>query len=68
METLILRSKNKEYLSILKAMAKALNVEVESEENPYDPAFVAKIRQSEVNIKDGKVATMTLDELQELYK
>lgn len=53
METLILRSKNKEHLSILKAMTKALNVEVVSEENPYDSAFVSKIRKSELDIKDG---------------
>ncbi len=53
METLILRSKNKKHLSILKAMAKASNVDFESEESPYDPAFVARIRRSEQQIKEG---------------
>jgi hypothetical protein len=52
----------------LKAMSKDLNVEVETEESPYDTAFVSKIKRSELNIKDGKVARMTLNELQELYK
>jgi len=66
MGTLILRSKNKKHLAILKAMAKALNVDVE--ESPYNPAFVARIRKSEQQIKDGKVTRITQDGIKELFK
>jgi len=68
METLVLRSKNKKHLAILKAMAKALNVDFETEKSPYNPAFVARIRKSEQQIKEGKVTRMTLDEVKEFCK
>ena len=68
METLILRSKNKEHLAILKAMAKALKVEIELEESHYNSAFVARIRKSEQQIKDGKVTRITKDEIKEFLK
>lgn len=47
-------------------MAKALNVDVE--ESPYNPAFVARIRKSEQQVKDGKVTRITRDEIEELFK
>jgi len=53
METLILRSKNKKHVAILKAMAKALKMDVKLEKSPYDSAFVARIRKSEQQIKEG---------------
>lgn len=40
METVIMYPKNKEQLSALKAIAKALNVKFET--NPYDPKFVER--------------------------
>lgn len=66
MKTLILRSKNKKHLAILKAMATALNVDVE--ESPYNPDFVARIRKSEQQIEDGKVTRITRDEIKDLFK
>jgi hypothetical protein len=63
METLILRSKNKEHLSILKAMAKALKVEIEVEESPYDPAFVKDILQAREDIRDGKGVKIGIKDL-----
>lgn len=66
MKTLILRSKNKKHLAILKAMAIALNVDVE--ESPYNPAFIARIRKSEQQIEDGKVTRITRDEIKDLFK
>jgi hypothetical protein len=68
METLILHPKNKEQSSVLKAMAKALKVDFETEESPYDPEFVAKIKQSQQDMREGKGTIMTLDELKELCK
>lgn len=68
METLILYPKSKEQLSAFKAMAKALKVDFETEKSPYDPAFVAKIKQSQQDLKEGKGTVITIDELKELCK
>ncbi|MDB5087714.1 MAG: hypothetical protein JWR09_1708, partial [Mucilaginibacter sp.] len=38
--------KNKEQLSALKAVAKALKVDFETETSPYNADFVAKIKES----------------------
>ena len=46
METVILHPENKEQLSALKAMAKALNIKIETKKSPYNPAFAAKIKES----------------------
>lgn len=68
METLILHPKNKEQLSVFKALAKALKVDFETGQSPYDPNFVAKIKQSQQDMKDGKGTVITIDELKELCK
>jgi len=54
METLILHPKNKEQLSVLKAMAKALKVDFETEKSSYNPAFVKDILQAREDVKNGK--------------
>ena len=57
METLIVHPRNKEQLTALKAIMKALKVDFETEksiESPYNPEFVAKIKQSEEDIKAGR--------------
>ena len=46
METLIFRSNSREKLEALKAVAKALKISFETEEKPYDPEFVEKIKES----------------------
>ena len=58
METLIMHPKNKEQLSALKAFAKALKMDFETEKSPYNPAFVAKIKKSIEEAKQGKVVTI----------
>lgn len=68
METLILHPKNKEQLSVFKAFAKALKVDFETEKSPYKPAFIAKIKQSQQDLKDGKGTVITLDKLKALCK
>lgn len=37
-------------------------------EKPYDPDFVARIKQGEKDLKNGKGVKMTLDELENLCK
>lgn len=54
METLILYTENKQQLVALKAFAKALKIKFEVIKSPYNPDFVARIKESEKQIKDGK--------------
>ena len=57
METLIVHPRSKEQLTALKAIMKALKVDFETEKNAerlYSPEFIAKIKQSEEDIKAGR--------------
>ena len=47
MTTLIMHPQNKEQLTALKALAKALKISVET--SPYDPEFVAMVKKAEKN-------------------
>jgi hypothetical protein len=58
METVIMHPDSKEQLSALKAFAKALKVKFETAESPYNPDFVAKIKDSTNQVKDGKFTTI----------
>ena len=58
METLIMHPENKEQLLALKAVAKALKVEFETEKSPYNPEFVAKIKESQRQIEMGNYITL----------
>lgn len=63
METLIVHPKNQKQLAAVKAVLNALNVTFEKEENDYDPEFVAKIKKSEKNFKEGKFTILKVEEL-----
>jgi hypothetical protein len=57
METLIVHPRNKEQLAALKAFMKALKVDfttTKSTESTYNDEFVAKMQQSEEDIKAGR--------------
>lgn len=55
METLKIHAENKEQLKTVKAFLKALKIPFEaSRESPYDPEFVAKIKESEQQMREGK--------------
>ena len=58
METVIMHPKSKEQLIALKAFAKALKVDFETEKSPYNPEFVAKIKESHERAKNGEVITI----------
>ena len=45
MTTIIMHPQNKEQLTALKALAKALKISVET--SPYDPEFVAMVKKAE---------------------
>ena len=57
METLIVQPKDKEQLAALKAIMKALKVDFKTKKkqiNPYNPEFIAKMKQGEEDIKAGR--------------
>jgi hypothetical protein len=58
METVIMHPSSKEQLSALKAFAKALKVDFETSKSPYNPAFVAKIKESKRQAEQGKFTTL----------
>lgn len=47
MESLIMHPKTKEQLAALKAIAKALDIRIETRKNPYNPEFVEMIKTAE---------------------
>ena len=65
METLIVHPENKEQLAVLKAVIKALKITFETEKSPYKPQFVAKIKESQQQARDGKI---TVIKTQDLWK
>ncbi|HLS29303.1 MAG TPA: DUF2683 family protein [Flavobacteriaceae bacterium] len=68
-KTLTVHPKTKEEFDALKAFMKALKIKFEiSKEESYDPDFVAKIEKSRQDFKEGKGKTMTVEELNNLWK
>lgn len=56
-------------IEALKAVIKAFKIKYKiskarKEENPYDPKFVAMIKQGEKDLKNGKGIKMTMGELE----
>lgn len=68
METLIFQPDSEAQVKALKAFAKALKISFKTEEKPYDPKFVAKIKKSQDDFKTGKGRVITIDELDSLWK
>ncbi len=66
METITAYPKNKSQFEALKAFAKALKIKIveqKEEKSPYDPAFVAKIKESEQQVKEGKYTILDTKDL-----
>ena len=61
METLIVHTDTADKLKALKAVLKVLDISFEK--SPYNPEFVAKIRQGEKDLKEGKGVSISLDEI-----
>ncbi|TDL99767.1 MAG: hypothetical protein C4K58_00490 [Flavobacteriaceae bacterium] len=49
----------------IKAVLKALKIKFEVEDNPYNPEFVEKIKESEKQAKEGKVTRVKKENLKE---
>jgi hypothetical protein len=58
-------------LEAIKTILKALKIKFslkKEKESPYDPDFMAMIRQGEEDLKNGKGIKITMEELEELCK
>lgn len=73
METINIKAHTNDASQIeaLKAFMKALKIKFElskEEPSPYNPDFVKKIQQGDEDLKSGKGRTVTLEELDNLWK
>jgi hypothetical protein len=65
----IVHPSTNEQVEALKAFVKALKIKYEvTSEKDYNPEFVAKIKKSRQDYKNGKGKVMTIDELNKLWK
>jgi len=64
-QTFIIHTDNSEQESALKAFIKALKMKFEIAEKPYNPDFVAKIKQSEKEIQEGKTTRVEKEDFKE---
>lgn len=62
---IIFQPNTSEEANALKAFAKALKLKFEVSEKPYNPEFVAKIKQSRKQAKEGKVTRVKKENLKE---
>jgi len=68
-EILIAHPSNDIEVNTLKAFLKALNIKFEiAQESTYNPSFVAKIEKSRRDYKAGKGKTVTVRDLEKLWK
>ncbi|KQR70534.1 DUF2683 family protein [Pedobacter sp. Leaf176] len=63
METLIAHPKNEEQATALKAVMKALKIDFETEDGPYNPEFVKDILQAREDVKNGKGVKIAVEDL-----
>jgi hypothetical protein len=64
METIIVQAEKDKLQQIIDYLNNLqVSYEVREEKSPYDPAFVAKIKESEKAAKNGQVRTVNLDEI-----
>jgi hypothetical protein len=68
MQTLIIHTED-DKVQIIKDFLNSIKVKFENKttsiekNSPYDPEFVAKIRQSEEDFKNGKIHKVNLDDI-----
>jgi hypothetical protein len=63
MNYLIVHPDNKEKLTAVKAVLKALKVDFDEAKTAYNPEFVAKMAEGEEDIKTGNTVKVALDDL-----
>jgi hypothetical protein len=70
METITLKPRTKKEFKAIKAFADVLEIPVKKKnvESPYNPEFVARMKRGDEDIKAGRCRTVTLEELDNLWK
>jgi hypothetical protein len=70
MTTFTIHTENKEQLVALKAFMKALKIkfEMNKDDKPYNPEFVAKIEKGKKEIAEGKGIKMSTKDIDNLWK
>ena len=63
METLIIRPRNKEELTALKAAMRVLKIDFETRKSPYNPEFVKEILKSREDFRNGKGVKIAVEDL-----
>lgn len=64
--TFIIHPETREQENALRAFIKALKIKFEvSKENPYDPDFVSRIKESRQQAKEGKTTRVKKEDLKE---
>lgn len=64
METILIRPKSKEQIKVFEEMAKVLKISFEvKEDSPYNPEFVAMVKQADKDFKSGKGKKIKLDDI-----
>lgn len=56
-------TKDASQIEAIKACMKALKIKFEIAEKPYNPEFVAKIKRSEDDFKNGRFTTVKVEDL-----
>ena len=62
---IVIKNLQEKHLALINELAKTLDFEIsEPEQNsPYDPKFVAEIKQGDEDIKAGRTTKITLDDI-----
>jgi len=63
-DTIIVHPEDKQQVNIIKAFFKALKIKFEvAQDSPYDPEFVAKIKNSRKQAAEGKTVKIDPDDI-----
>lgn len=62
---ILIKNVKEKHLVLIHELAKSLDYEVGElkETSPYDPDFIAKIKQGDEDIESGRTTKVTLDEI-----
>lgn len=66
MEEITIHPENKEQVDALEIILKAMNIpfkKSKKKKSPYNSEFVAKIKRSEKNFREGKYTTIKVEDL-----
>ncbi len=65
---IVLKNVKKKDFPVLKSLAKSLGFEIEKDEKPYNPEFVKEILAARQEMRQGKGITMSLEDIEKLWK